>query len=172
MYCPLEAAQHGFTGELVTKAIDFATRAHTWQEDRKHYAYITHVIRVAYRLVHEVNESEVGTPDWVIAAAILHDVVEDTPTTLHTLREAGFPEETIALVDVLTHKPEETYEQYVARAAQGYWSKRIKLADISDNTAKWRTPGAIPKKYIDATEVLFASLYGERDCATCPPNAE
>ena len=62
------------------KAADFAARKHRDQrrKDPEKTPYVNHPIGVAYILT---NEGGVGDVD-VLQAALLHDTVEDTETTL------------------------------------------------------------------------------------------
>ena len=65
--------------KLIEKALKFATKQHGDINQRRKYTnepYIVHPIAVA-KTVKEYG----GTPE-MIAAGLLHDVVEDTPTTL------------------------------------------------------------------------------------------
>jgi (p)ppGpp synthase/HD superfamily hydrolase len=66
-------------------------------------------------------------------AAVLHDVVEDTPHTLDNLRALGFSEEVVQAVDNLTHRDDEPYDAYVERAASNPIARAVKLADLEDN---------------------------------------
>ena len=62
--------------EMITKAYDLANKAHNGVCRRSGEPYICHPLAVA-RLV-----LDLGMDSESIAAALLHDVVEDTPTTL------------------------------------------------------------------------------------------
>ena len=75
------------------------------------------------------------------AAAWLHDVVEDTSTSLADLRAAGFPEPVIAAVDALTRRPDEPGDNYYARVAADPLALRVKRADIADNSSPERLGG-------------------------------
>ncbi len=74
--------------DLVERAIRFATEAHQRIEHRRGYSgqcYTVHLREVAL-----IVESVTDDPE-MIAAAWLHDVVEDTPTTLGDVkRTVGF----------------------------------------------------------------------------------
>ena len=74
-----EAAESTSGIRLVLKAMAFAAEKHRHQrrKDREESPYINHPIDLANILA---NEAEVGDTV-VIAAAILHDTVEDTETT-------------------------------------------------------------------------------------------
>ena len=88
---------------MVQRAIEFATQAHAGQT-RKYTGepYVNHPIEVM-KLVSMVTDD----PE-VLAAAVLHDVVEDTPATIMNIR-IGFTPRVAALVDDLTDvsKPED-----------------------------------------------------------------
>jgi len=87
--------------ELVQRAYRFAERAHEGQKRASGEPYITHCVSVATIL------SELRVPPAVVVAGLLHDTVEDTPTTLAALR-SDFGEEVTKLVDgvtKLTHLP-------------------------------------------------------------------
>jgi GTP diphosphokinase / guanosine-3',5'-bis(diphosphate) 3'-diphosphatase len=66
-------------------------------------------------------------------AAVLHDVVEDTPVTLAQLTEAGFPAEVVDAIGALTKLPGETRMQAAARAASNPIARVVKLADNAEN---------------------------------------
>jgi (p)ppGpp synthase/HD superfamily hydrolase len=104
-------------------AILLAAEAHQGQRDRNGQPYVLHVLRVMFRVEGEAQRT----------AAVLHDVVEDTPHTLDELRERGFSEEVVHAVDCLTHREDEPYEAQVERAASDPIARVVKLADLEDN---------------------------------------
>ena len=81
--------------DMIDRAYALAEKAHGGQRRRSGEPYICHPLSVASILV------ELGMDSESIAAALLHDVVEDTPTTLTDLT-AAFGEEVAALVDGVT----------------------------------------------------------------------
>lgn len=130
----VEASQRN---DLVQRARDFATQAHKSMNHRRKYThapYSTHLQNVADLVASVTDAAE------VLAAAWLHDVVEDTPTTLEDV-EAAFGESVAYLVDCLTDvsKPsdgnrsvrKQIDRQHLARANPE--AKTIKLADLIDN---------------------------------------
>jgi (p)ppGpp synthase/HD superfamily hydrolase len=68
----------------------------------------------------------------IIAAALLHDVLEKTDTTAAGLRELTGDPEVVALVETLTHDPDESYEVYLARCAADRDAFVIKRLDLMD----------------------------------------
>ena len=108
-------------GGLIYQALNFAKHAHKGQF-RKYtkQPYITHPIRVA-AMVMERDLSE-----HAIAAALLHDVVEDTDYTLENIT-GRFGTEIGKLVDDLTNKPKDKKLSREVRKK----IDRDRLADVS-----------------------------------------
>ena len=65
--------------------------------------------------------------------AVLHDIVEDTDTTLSDLRQEGFPESVVGAVDALSRREEESYEDFSARAGANSLARPVKVADLEDS---------------------------------------
>ena len=121
--------------ELVLRAADFAARMHRGQErkDEARSPYINHPVRVAALL------AEVGAVDdaEVLAAALLHDTVEDTEATHDEIRER-FGERVHALVrevsdDTSLKAMERKQAQVEGAAALSPGAVLIKLADKTCN---------------------------------------
>ncbi|MFV2059962.1 MAG: HD domain-containing protein [Gammaproteobacteria bacterium] len=125
--------------ELIEKAKNFATKEHQRINHVRKYSkqpYQTHLDAVA-KLVATVTDDEE-----MIAAAWLHDTVEDTPATLDDI-EKSFDASIAELVEELTDvsKPsdgnraarKEIDRQHIAQASNR--AKTIKLADLIHNCA-------------------------------------
>ncbi|MCA9029231.1 MAG: bifunctional (p)ppGpp synthetase/guanosine-3',5'-bis(diphosphate) 3'-pyrophosphohydrolase [Planctomycetaceae bacterium] len=123
--------------ELVRKAAEFARVAHEEADQKRKYSaepYIVHPEAVA-KTVASVTDDEI-----MIAAAWLHDVVEDTPITLEQIA-AEFGDDVARLVDDLTNaskksdgnraRRKEIDRQHTAQADPR--AKTVKLADLIDN---------------------------------------
>ncbi|MCB1053407.1 MAG: GTP pyrophosphokinase [Acidobacteria bacterium] len=121
---------------LLAKAIAVAATAHQNQFDRSGKPYILHPLRMMFRL--EDPRARI--------AAVLHDVVEDTPISLADLGQAGFPEEILTAVDALTKREGEPYETFVQRAAVNPIARQVKIADLEDNMDLKRLNGPISDK--------------------------
>ena len=91
----IRASGKSYNMDMITKAYELANKAHNGVCRRSGEPYICHPLAVA-RLV-----LDLGMDSESIAAALLHDVVEDTPTTLEDLK-AAFGEEVALLVDGVT----------------------------------------------------------------------
>lgn len=131
----------------IFEAHSFAIQAHAGQLDKGGHPYIRHLERVANASVARAGHARavdrlVMDPMQVMQAAILHDVLEDTPTTVGDLRAAGFAENIIEAVAILT-KPAERID-YAKRIetimASGNLSAiLIKMSDNEDNLRAERT---------------------------------
>lgn len=146
---------------MVQRARALSEEAHAGQTRKgDQLPYATHPANVAQFLV------EVGVTDAeVLAAAYLHDTVEDTDVTLDQLRE-GFSERVAHLVDQLTLDPEEerTFDHKHASLARHARemeddAKLIKLADrLSNLNDLHGRPPAKRGRYARATITLLAAL--------------
>ncbi len=111
--------------EHLEAAIDMASRAHRGQRypSLESEPYICHPLRVMLA----VTGFEAQT------VAVLHDVLEDTPVTIDDLRALSLPPAVITAVEVLTHDPQDSYADYIKRAAAGQTTRIVKAADLADN---------------------------------------
>lgn len=148
---------------LVERAAVFARRAHAGQL-RKYTGqpYIVHPASVA-ALVQEVDH----TPA-MVAAAWLHDVVEDCGVTVDELRRQ-FGNDVAALVESLTDQAPRLLGNRTVRKA---WechrlaeidprAKTVKLADLIDNTTSIvENDRRFARIYLREKEALLAALAG------------
>ena len=72
--------------------------------------------------------------------ALLHDVCEDSDTSLDDLREAGFPERIVVSVDAVSKRTTETYREYMARVKADKTAIEVKIADATHNSDISRIP--------------------------------
>ena len=91
----VEKNEKKYQWDSIDKAIQLACMAHEGQKRYSGEEYVCHPLQVAIILV------ELGMDNETIQAAILHDVVEDTPVTLEDIRKT-FGGEIAALVDGVT----------------------------------------------------------------------
>jgi GTP pyrophosphokinase len=126
--------------ELIARAFRFAAEAHKGQYRRSGQDFIYHPFGAAKIC------AELGQEDETIAAALLHDVVEDTDTDIEAVR-AEFGDEIASLVEGVTkltritfqsreHAEAENYRKMiVAMAADG----RVILIKLADRLHNMRT---------------------------------
>lgn len=120
--------------EDVGKAERMASVAHTGAVDKAGKPYIEHPARVA-AWVKEPREKVVA---W------LHDVVEDTNITLEEI-EKEFGKDTAEAVNAITHRKDEPWADYLARAKANEVARAVKIADLIDNSNLSRLPEVRPK---------------------------
>ena len=124
--------------KIIRKAYDFASEAHGSIGQVRKYSgqpYIVHPVGVASIVAAITDDYE------MIAAALLHDTVEDTPVTLELVHNE-FGSQVAALVDELTDvsRPEDgnrTVRKTLDRehsASASIRGKTVKLADLIHNS--------------------------------------
>ncbi|MDF0515201.1 bifunctional (p)ppGpp synthetase/guanosine-3',5'-bis(diphosphate) 3'-pyrophosphohydrolase [Agromyces sp. H3Y2-19a] len=140
---------------LIERAYTVADRAHEGQKRKSGEPYITHPIAVAQIL------ADLGIGSKTVAAALLHDTVEDTAYTLDEVR-ADFGDEIAMLVDGVTKLDKvkygdstqaETVRKMIVAMSKDIRVLIIKLADRLHNARTW---GFVPaeKAARKATETL------------------
>src|SRR5436305_221616 len=123
--------------DLLARAFSFAAKAHEGQQRRSGEEFINHPLGVA-RILAELHLDEP-----TIAAALLHDVVEDTEADLKAVKEE-FGDEIAQLVDGVTkltriqfqsreHAEAENYRKLIVAMAEDVRVILIKLADRLHN---------------------------------------
>jgi (p)ppGpp synthase/HD superfamily hydrolase len=139
--------------EVLGRALAIATEVHEGQVDKLGAPYLGHPLRVAARVVDAGYEA--------VAAALLHDVLEDSDLTAADLRARGIPGAVVRAVVALTHVPDEPYEAAVRRAAADPLARTVKRADLADNLDPSRAEQLPPdvrarlqRKYARASAIL------------------
>jgi hypothetical protein len=113
----------------IERALQIAAKAHEGQKDKEGLPYILHPLRLMLAVRGEDAQ----------IVAVLHDVVEDTSVTGADLRAAGFSDRVLAAVECVTHGKGEPYADYVVRCKGNDLARRVKLADLEDNSRLDRT---------------------------------
>jgi (p)ppGpp synthase/HD superfamily hydrolase len=107
------------------RAIAIAAQAHAGQVDKAGAPYVLHPLRMMLQLAS--NDERI--------VAVLHDVCEDCPGwSFERLRDEGFAPQVIAALDAVTRRDDETYEDFVRRAAADPIGRSVKLVDLRDNS--------------------------------------
>lgn len=109
---------------LTKKAMEICYRAHDGQLDKGGIPYVFHPLHLA-----EQMDDEYST-----CVALLHDVIEDGCVKSSELRKAGFPNEIVDAVELLTRKDKEPYMKYVERIKKDALAVKVKLADLEHNS--------------------------------------
>lgn len=110
-----------FDLDLIDRAFEFSARAHRGQYRVSGDPFITHCVEVALILA-DLNLDSV-----TVACGLIHDVVEDTPTTLEEVREA-FGDEMATIVDGLTKIAGLAFRSLAEKQAENYRKLILSLA--------------------------------------------
>ena len=145
--------------KLIRKAFDVAVDAHKDQRRKSGEAYIFHPIGVA-----KIVASEIGLGATGIAAALLHDVVEDTPITIEDL-EKQFNPKIAQLVEGLTKISQVKKDMNISMQAENFRKMLLTLNDdvrvilikIADRLHNMQTMDSMPdyKQVKIASETLY-----------------
>lgn len=106
------------------RAIRLMFEAHKNQTDKAGLPYVFHPFHLAEQM----------TDEKTTVAALLHDVVEDTDTTLDDLRKMDFGDDVIDALTLLTHDERVPYMDYVAEIKKNPIARAVKLADLRHNS--------------------------------------
>jgi GTP pyrophosphokinase len=109
--------------KIIRKAFDVAVDAHKDQRRKSGEAYIFHPIAVA-----KIVASEIGLGATAIAAALMHDVVEDSPITVAEI-EKMFNPKIAQLVDGLTKISKVKTDQEISMQAENFRKMLLTLND-------------------------------------------
>lgn len=121
---------------LVDRSRRLAIEAHAGQMRRDGTPHIEHPLRVA-----EAVKAD-GYGELAVAAALLHDSVEDNPSVanLDRFRREGFPQRLIESINTLTRQDDDNYSEYIDRMISPVLPTEIasvvlpvKYHDIHDN---------------------------------------
>lgn len=140
---------------LVKKAEEIARKAHAGQVDKSGRSYIGHIERVANRV----------TSDEAKCVAWLHDVLEDTDVLPEVELRRIFGKEIADGVLSVTHRENESYEDFVRRAGVNRLGREVKVADLIDNSNLSRLEEVTlndvrrQRKYNDALMYLLTMDY-------------
>ena len=145
--------------KLIRKAFDMAVDAHKEQRRKSGEPYIFHPIAVA-----KIVAQNIGLDATSIAAALLHDVVEDTPITIENIAEI-FGDTIAKIVKGLTKISDLSRDTDVSFQAENFRKMLLTLNDdvrvilikIADRLHNMQTMDSMPsyKQQKIASETLF-----------------
>ena len=131
--------------ERVREAFEYAETAHKGQKRQSGEAFITHPVAVADIL------ADLHLDGATIAAAILHDVVEDTPSSMAEV-EQKFGKEVAEIVDGVTKLDQVQFKSRKEAQAESFRKMilamvrdiRVIMVKLADRTHNMRTLSAMP----------------------------
>ncbi|MDR1591868.1 MAG: RelA/SpoT family protein [Prevotellaceae bacterium] len=153
------ATNHTQRVEIITRAFEFARKAHEGTRRHSGEPYIMHPLAVANIVV-----KEIGLGSTSICAALLHDVVEDTDYTKEDIREL-FGERVATIVEGLTKLSGGIFAEKASLQAENFLKLiltipkdvRVILIKMADRLHNMRTLGSMSaaKQQKIAGETLF-----------------
>lgn len=161
-------SKHSGNTKLINEAFDFALKAHDGQRRKSGEAYIFHPIAVA-RIVAE----EIGLGSTTIAAALLHDVVEDCEYSVDDIKRY-FGADIAKIVNGVTKisggifggkankNSSAQAENFRKLLITMSYDIRILLIKLADRLHNMRTLGSMPpakqSKIVGETEYIYSLL--------------
>ena len=152
-------SRHRKKVDIITKAFNFARRAHKGVRRLSGEPYIMHPIAVA-----QISCSEIGLGSTSICSALLHDVVEDTDYTVEDI-ENIFGKKIAQIVDGLTKISGGIFGEQASAQAENFKKLLLTMSDdirvilikICDRLHNMRTLDSQPanKQYKIAGETLY-----------------
>ncbi len=150
-YLPPEQVEH------IREAYEFGAAAHEGQKRRSGEPYISHPVAVADLL------ADLHMDGQTIVAAILHDVIEDTPTAKDEIAEK-FGAEVAEIVDGVSKLDQVQFKSRAEAQAESFRKMllamvrdiRVIMVKLADRTHNMRTLGSMPpaKRRAVAKETL------------------
>ena len=138
---------------MLGKAIALAAQAFENVKDKGGQPYILHCLRVMDNLHTEDEELKI--------IAVLHDWVEDMfkndPERGLALLREHYSERVVKALDLLTHRKEVSYDDYIKAISFNADATKVKLADLKDNSDITRLKG-LTKKDFDRMEKYHRSF--------------
>lgn len=131
---------------MLTKAIKIAAIAFENDYDKGGKPYIMHLLYVMHKVKH-LGET-------AMICAIFHDLIEDKEEEGYDydyLYNQGFSNEIIVILQLLTHRPDTSYMDYIKALSVHPIAKAIKKADLEHNSKVSRLKG-LRKKDFDRLE--------------------
>ena len=133
---------------LITRAFNFASQRHSSQrrKGQAHEPYVNHLAEVAQLVAEATNGSDPN----LVAAALLHDTIEDTETDPRELISI-FNQDVAALVNEVTDdktlRKDERKARQVANAPKK--TSRAKILKLADKTSNLRSIATSPPENWD-----------------------
>lgn len=122
------------------KAISMASKVFEDKVDKGGQPYILHCLVVMASVNQDDNELK--------QIAVLHDVIEDTDMTFDDMIANGFSQRVVHGLRLLTHVPEISYDDYIARISYNKDAIAVKMADLRHNSDIHRMKGLREKDFV------------------------
>jgi hypothetical protein len=133
-----------------------------------HYSHVQRRNRHGELIVEHVARVAAMVPPEARALAWLHDVLEESPTSVAELGDQGLTPVELAALRLLTRLPDESYEMHVLRIAYaghdaGRLARTVKLADLDEHIGHEWVPGDPPYEWARRHIAVGAARSGDGD---------
>jgi (p)ppGpp synthase/HD superfamily hydrolase len=110
---------------MYSKAIIIVNEVFKEKKDKGGNPYIYHLYSVSNNLEKEEEKT----------AGLLHDIIEDTEITYEDLEEVGFTKEILEVLELVTRKKTETYDEFINRIIESnnITALKVKQKDMENN---------------------------------------
>lgn len=144
---------------LVENAFKFARKAHDGQFRKSGLPYILHPLAVAMIVVTEMRQKDAA----IVAAALLHDVVEDTVYSIWDIKD-NFGDDVSFLVAAVTKPNKEQVDNFKHILSSVHGDVRVLILKLSDRLHNMRTLSSLKPqkmwKVASETQGFYAPLAG------------
>jgi hypothetical protein len=113
--------------EMIDAAYTIIKKSFDGKTDKSGQPYINHLKRVSE------NCPRIGVNNEVKIIALLHDILEDCPEWNEKSLRCFFTDQIVDSVVALTHKPEQSYHEYITQVLEDGWAVIVKKYDLEDN---------------------------------------
>lgn len=137
----------------IDKAYKISKKLHSGQTDRAGKPYFKHIERVFNSV-----GGYMANPESLGIVALLHDSVEDTNISISQI-EGLFGKEVSQAVNAITKKPNEDYISYLKRVKSNRLARKVKIADLKDNSNLLRISNPKPEDLIRNNKYKKALKY-------------
>lgn len=146
---------------MLSKMIALVAHACDGKIDKGGQPYVLHCFEVMSKIPEDNIQGRI--------AAMGHDLIEDFPEwTCDRLLQLGFESETVNVIDTVTHRTTESYEEYIMRIRSSVYldgiAVDIKKADLRHNSDILRMKGITQKDFarLEKYHRAFRYLSGGR----------
>lgn len=118
-------------------ALQITATAFSSKLDKAEQPYFLHCIEVYKGVQHLSLDTQI--------TAIFHDLIEDTAWTISQLEHLKFNSNILEALNLLTHKSDESYTDYIQNISINKIAIAVKLSDLRHNSDITRLKGISPK---------------------------
>lgn len=139
---------------MLGKAIAIASKAFENDFDKGGKPYILHCLYVMHKVKH--------LGEIAMICAVLHDLIEDKSEQgydMEYLKKEGFSQQILTILDLLTHRKDVPYMEYIQNISANTIATAIKKADLEHNSKLTRIKDVRKKDFDRMQKYILAFKY-------------